>query len=283
MARAPRSVHLSPARRPRRAGQRGQTGAEFFLLGLGILAIATTMTVAVGGWAAATYDQQHSNQALAQQAAPAVTHPSVSFTDFSPVGLYEDCILGVARGLGLSWDGGALGWTSAANPRPRGSDGLNDSKVQAWRDAMSAELGAASSSTAWKACSLPQLSPTVPQSPPAAAETIVVDGQYVTDPNAEQAVGGCGSGGSITGMLVAGNGSSITLYFNGTGAAGNRLTGTLDTSSYAFDGSLTDADGTRHTLRGTFSSNAGVTRFHGVYETPVGASTCGYDFTGQKS
>jgi hypothetical protein len=272
---------VRPAR-GRRPGESGQTGAEFFLLGLGILAIATTMTVAVGGWAAATYDQQHSHDALAQ-AAPAVTHPSVSFTDFSPVGLYEDCIVRVAGGLGLTWDGGALGWTSAANPRPRGADGLDDSKVQAWRDRMSAELGAAAGSVAWKACSLPQLSPTVPQSPPP-ADTIVVDGQYTIDPNATQSVGTCGSGGGVAGMQVGGNGTRITLYFYGTGqGTGTTLTGTFDTSSYAVDGSLTESDGTRHTLRGSFSSNAGVTRFHGVYETPVDSSSCGYDFTSQKN
>ena len=269
-----RSIRVTPARRPRRVGEIGQTGVEFFWLGMAVLTIATAMTVAVGGWAAATYDQNHSHDALAQAAAP-VTHPSVSFTDFSPVGLYEDCIVGVARGLGLTWDGGGLGWTSAANPRLRGADGLDDSKVQAWRNRMSAELGAASNTPAWKQCSLQQLPPPIPQSPQP-ADTVAVDGQYTIDPSSTQAIGGCGSGTGPTSMQVSGNGAVISI-------AGKTLRGTYDASSHATDVSLTDPDGTQHTLRGSFSSNAGATRFHGNYDILHDPAGCGYDFSAVKN
>ncbi len=268
-----RSIRVISARRPRRVGEVGQGGTEFFWLGMFVLSVATAMTVAVGGWAAATYDQHHSQEALTHAAPPAP--PSVSFTDFSPVGLYEDCIIGVARGLGLTWDGGGLGWTSAANPRPRGADGLDDSKVQAWRNRMSAELGAASNTPAWKQCSLQQLPPPLPQSPEP-AETVAVDGQYTIDSSSTQAIGGCGSSNGPTSMQVSGNGTVITI-------AGKTLRGTYDASSQATDVSLTDADGTQNTLRGTFSSNAGATRFHGNYDIVHDPAGCGYDFSALKN
>jgi hypothetical protein len=257
-------------------GRRGESGQGFWewaALWALTLGTATLVTAVGAGWAAATYDQHHSNQPLS---APAqVTHPSVSFTDFSPVGLYEDCIIGVAKGLGLTWDGGALGWTSAANPRPRGADGLDDSKVQAWRNAMSGELGAASQTPAWKQCSLPQLPPPLPQSP-APAETVQVDGSYTIDPSATQAIGGCGSSTGPTSMTVSGTGTVVNI-------AGKTLRGTYDASSNALDVSATDADGSQLSVHGTFSSNAGATRFNGTYDILHDPAGCGYQFSALKS
>ena len=250
------------------------------LLGAAVLAIATSLTVLTGGYLAVTYNQHSSRGPLTQSGSgPApVTHPSVAFLDFSPVGLYEDCILGVAKGLGLTWDGGALGWTSAAVPRPTGGAGLDDAKVQAWRDRMSAELGAASQSTAWKACSLPQLSPPVTTSPPP-AEVLDINGSYTIDPNSMQAIGGCGSPGP-TSMTVSGGGTpSVTVSI-----AGKTLHGTYDASSNALDTTATDTNGTTQlSVRGSISGNAGVTRFSGEYELLDNTAGCGYQFSAQKN
>jgi hypothetical protein len=264
-----------PVRRRRRRGESGQGFWEWAALWALTLGTATVVTAVGAGWAAATYDQHHSNQPLSS-GAPPVSHPSVSFTDFSPVGLYEDCIIGVARGLGLTWDGGGLGWTSAANPRPRGADGLDDSKVQAWRNAMSAELGAASETPAWKQCSLPQLPPPLPQSP-APPKTVQVDGSYTIDPSSVQAIGGCGSSTGPTSMTVSGTGTTVNI-------AGKTLRGTYDASSNAIDVSATDTNGfSQLTLRGTFSSNAGATRFNGSYDITDNTAGCGYQFSALKS
>ncbi|HSP65603.1 MAG TPA: hypothetical protein VLO10_05365 [Candidatus Deferrimicrobium sp.] len=273
---------MTRTRHGRRRRQRGQGILEWALLGGFILFVGTTLTVAVGGWAAATYDQQHSHSPLAATSSQS-SPPSLSFVDYSPVGLHEDCLLQVAAAQGLTWDGGALGWSAASNPRPRGHDALVDQKVQDWRNGMTALLSAASSSTAWQRCSRPDQATAAPFSPPP-AETVAVDGQYTIDPSGTQAVGGCGSDGGPLAMKVSGNGTTVTIYFPGTSqAAGNTLNGTMDTSSFAVQATSTDADGTTHTLRGSFSSNAGVTRFHGTYETLNNTAGCGYEFSAQKN
>jgi hypothetical protein len=266
-----------------RLGERGQGFWEWAVLGGFILFVGTAMTVAVGGWAAATYDQQHSHNPLAVAGSSPSSPPSLSFVDFSPVGLHEECILHVAAALGLTWDGGALGWSAASNPRPRGHDALVDQKVQGWRDGMTGLLSSASNSAEWQRCSRPDPPTAEPSSPPA-AETVSVDGQYSIDPSGTQGIGGCGSDTGPLAMKVSGNGTTVTIYFPGTGqATGNTLNGTMDTSSYAVQATSADPDGTTHTLRGNFSSNAGVTRFHGTYETLVNTAGCGYEFSGQKN
>ena len=270
---------MTPPGRRGRAGERGQGFWEWFVFGSAILAVGTVMTVAVGGWAAATYDQHHSDGPLTSSST--APPPSLAFVDFSPVGLHEDCIVTVARGLGLTWDGGALGWFAASDPRPRGVDST-DQKVQQWRDRMTALVGGAASSAEWKRCSQPDLGTPAPRSPEP-ADTLVVDGNYTVDPSGVAGIGGCGSDTGPRAMTVAANGSTVTVFFQGTAQARTTLQGTVSPGSYALDASSTDADGTQHTLRGSFSSNAGVTRFNGTFDTLNGTAGCGYQFGAQKS
>ena len=262
----------------RRASERGQTGAEFALLGAAIIAIASAMTVAVGGYLAATYDQHHSSTPLSSAASPTPAPPSVVFVDYSPVGLYESCILKVAGGQGLSWDGGELGWTAAAYPRPQHSDAQYDFKVAEWRKNMTGLLASVSASAGWQACLKPELTP-----PPARTQepagAVAVDGTYTVDPASTQGIGGCGSAGPTT-LTVSSNGTVATVHF---GSAAFTIRGTLDTSSNSLQAESTDPDGTKHGLHGTFSSNAGVTRFTGTYDTIRDPSGCGYQFTAQKN
>lgn len=269
-----------PRVRRRRRSERGQGAAEFFVLGVAVVAFVAAATTVVGGYLAATYDQHHSTTPLASGSTPTPTPapPSVVFVDFSPVGLYESCIVGVAAKQGLSWDGGELGWSAASLPRPLHSDPLYDSKLADWRNKMSALLGSVSASGDWQACLKPELTP-----PPARTqeptETVSVDGTYTVDPASVQGIGGCGPDGP-TSMAVSSNGSTVTVSFR---SASSTVHGTLDTSSNSIQASSTDADGTKHDVQGTFSSNAGVTRFTGSYDVIKDPAGCGYQFTAQKN
>ena len=267
-----------PGRRGR-TGERGQGFWEWFVFGSAILAVGTVMTVAVGGWAAATYDQHHSNGPLTGSTATS-TPPSLAFVDFSPVGLHEDCILGVARGLGLTWDGGALGWFAASNPRPRGH--VTDQDVQQWRDRMTALVGGAAGSAEWKRCSQTELPPPAPRSPEP-VETVNVDGNYTIDPSSVSGIGGCGADTGPRAMTVSGGGTSVTVYFVGSATAQTTFQTTVSPPSYTVDVGTTDSGGTQHKLRGSFSSNAGATRFNGTYETLDNTAGCGYQFVALKS
>jgi hypothetical protein len=269
-----------PTRR-RRTGERGQTGFEFLMLGLGVVGIAGAMTVLVGGYLAVTYDQHHSSTPLtsSSSASPTPAPPSVVYVDHSPVGLYEGCILKVAAARGLSWDGGELGWTAAAFPRPAPSDPQYSLHLRQWRSNIDGLVSSVAASADWQACTKPELTP-----PPARTqepvETLAVDGSYVVDPNSTQGIGGCGTGGTPTSMTVSGNGTSVVIR-SGLGAV--TLTGTFDPASASIQAGKTDADGTQHSVHGSFSSNAGVTRFTGSYDTIHDPAGCGYQFTAQKS
>jgi len=265
--------------RRRRACELGQGVTEFALLGAAVVAIAATMTGLVGDYLAATYNQHHSSTPLTTPATPTPEPPSVVFVDHSPVGLYESCILKVAAAQGLSWDGGELGWTAAAYPRPQHSDPAYDFKVSDWRRKMAGLLSSVSSSADWQACLVPELTPPAARSQEP-AETVAVDGTYTVDPASTQAIGGCGSGTGPTSLTVSSNGSAATVYF---GSSGFTLHGTFDASSSSVQAESTDPDGTKHGLHGSFSSNAGVTRFTGTYDVTRDTSGCGYQFTAQKN
>ncbi|HXA27963.1 MAG TPA: hypothetical protein VN193_04370 [Candidatus Angelobacter sp.] len=255
---------------------------EFFLLGTAVVAIVAAATTLVGGYLAVTYDQHHSTTALGSTT-PTETQtpspPSVVFVDYSPVGLYESCIVGAAAKAGLSWDGGELGWTAGSLPRPLHSDPLYDVKVRDWRNKMTGLLASVSGSADWQACLKPQLTP-----PPARSqeptETVSVDGTYTVDPASRQAIGGCGSDPGPTSMTVSSNASTITVIFQTRSAT---VHGTLDTSANTVQATSTDSDGTKHDVQGSFSSNAGVTRFTGTYDVIKDPAGCGYQFTAQKN
>ena len=265
--------------RRRRRGESGQTGLEFFALGMAAVAIIAAATTMVGGYLAVTYDQKHSKDPLGASAAATATPepPSPVFVDFSPVGLAEDCILKVAAEKGLAWDGGELGWSAASNPRPPHSDPNYTANLRTWRAKMTGLLTAASGSKEWQACLKPEFTP-----PPARtqepAEVIAVDGTYSIDPSSVQAIGGCGRD-VPTSLVVSGGGTSDTVRI---GSTGYTLIGSVNKSSYSLIAALNDAKGANRTLRGNFSSNAGVTRFSGIYEILDNTAGCGFQFTAEK-
>ncbi len=268
-----------PLRRRRRAGESGQGVVEWMVVGLVGVGAAAGVLVLVGGYLAVTYDQHHSTTALNGAAAntPPPEAPSVVFVDFSPVGLNEACILKAAAAQGLTWDGGELGWSAASNPRPRTGDPDYTAKLRAWRGTMTGLLSAASSSAGWQACLKPELTPP-PQRTQEPTEALNPDGTYTIDPSGVQAIGGCGSD-IPTSMTIAGGGSSATVVI---GSSSVTLGGSFDKTSSSIQVQNGSSNGTMRTLRGSFSSNAGVTRFDGEYETTDAVAGCGYQFTAQK-
>lgn len=268
-----------PARRRGRAGESGQGFWEWMVLGLGGVGVAAGVLVLAGGYLAVTYDQHHSTTALNGSPAATATPepPSVVFVDFSPVGLNEACILKAAAAQGLTWDGGELGWSAASNPRPRTGDPDYTAKLRTWRTTMTGLLSAASSSAGWQACLKPELTPP-PQRTQEPTEALDPDGTYTIDPSGVQAIGGCGSD-VPTSMTVSGGGSSATVSLGGGSFT---LAGSFDKTSSSIQVQSGSSNGTMRSLHGSFSSNAGVTRFDGEYEVTDSTSGCGYTFTAQK-
>lgn len=270
---------MRPQRR-RRAGEWGQGFWEWAVLGGVMIAMATAATTLVGGYLAVTYDQHHSSTPLGSaEAAPTATPepPSIVYVDFSPVGLNESCILAAAAKRGLTWDGGELGWTAASNPRPPTSVSNYSGNVLAWRARMTGLLTAAAASADWQACLKPQLTPP-PERTAEPTETLTVDGSYTIDPSSVQGIGGCSSD-MPTSLTVSGGGSSATVYF---GSNGFTMQGGYDASSNSLQAQADGPNGLKRTLRGTLSSNAGVTRFSGSYDTEDQTSGCGYQFTAER-
>ena len=263
----------------RRAAESGQGIVEWAVLGGVLIAAIAASSTLVGGYLAATYDQHHSSTPLSVSSAATATPepPSVVFVDFSPVGLNEACILKAAAGSGLTWDGGELGWTAASNPRPQHSDPDYTAKLRTWRQTMTGLLTAASASPGWQACLKPELTPPAQRSQEP-VETLTVDGSYAVDPASTQAIGGCGAD-NPTSLSVSGNGTRATVFF---GSKGFPLTGTFDASSSSIQAESHDADGTNRSLHGSFSSNAGATRFTGTYDVLHDPAGCGYQFTAQR-
>jgi len=270
---------MRPVRRRRRMHEWGQGFWEWAAVGAVMIAVTSVATTLVGGYLAATYDQHHSRTPLgvASTATPTPEPPSVVFVDPSPVGLNEACILKAAALKGLTWDGGELGWSAASNPRPPTGDANYSGKLRAWRATMTGLLAAAQASADWQACTKPQLTPP-PDRTQEPTETLVVDGTYTVDPTGVQAIGGCGSD-VPTSLVVSGGGSNATVYL---GSRSYALHGTFDTSSNAIQSSATEANGPTRTLRGSFSSNAGVTRFTGNYDIEDQTAGCGYQFTAER-
>ncbi|HZS15919.1 MAG TPA: hypothetical protein VFC09_15090 [Candidatus Dormibacteraeota bacterium] len=270
---------MRPPRRRRRTGESGQGFWEWMVVGLFGVGVAGGVLVLGGGYLAVTYDQHSSRTALNATAAatPTPEPPSVVFVDFSPVGLNEACVLKAAAAKGLTWDGGELGWSSASNPRPRTSDPDYTAKLRAWRTTMTGLLSAASNSPDWQACLKPELTPP-PQRTQEPTEAINVDGTYTIDPAGVQAIGGCGSDVPSS-MTVGGGGTSATVRL---GSQSFTLGGTFDKTSNSIQVQSGSSNGTTRSLRGSFSSNAGVTRFDGEYEITDATAGCGYQFTAEK-
>jgi hypothetical protein len=265
--------------RRRRFGEWGQGFLEFVALGALLIIPAVVVLGVGGGWAAATYDQHHSSTPLTSKETATETPepPSIVFVDFSPVGLNEACILKAAANSGLTWDGGELGWSAGSNPRPQHSDPNYDAKLRSWRAKMTGLLTAAQESKDWQACLKPEFTPP-PQRTQEPAETIAVDGTYTIDPDSVQAIGGCGSDVPTT-LTVSGGGAKDTVVLGGKGID---LIGNVNTSTYSLIAANNQANGSNRTLRGSFSANAGVTRFTGIYEITDNTAGCGYNFTAEK-
>lgn len=244
-----------------RQGRAGEHGFWFFALGVEglklaalILIPATVVLVGVGGYGAAIYDQKHSTDPLSGGPPGQSSPPSLAFTDFSPVGLHEDCILKVAAENGLSWDGG-LGWTAGDPPRPRGADGLSDSKVQVWRNQMSGLLGRVS--TEWhQRCDKADLpTPTPSDTPTPQPEAPVnVSGTYAVESGS---LSDCpvveGSNPNVTTLMVARGGDTVTLTFPGSN---RKVTGPIS-SDLAFKATYLDPAGGGVDIDGRFAAGTG--------------------------
>lgn len=243
-----------------RRGRAGERGFWWFALGwegvklAGLILIpATLVLVGAGAYGAAVYDQGHSRDPLASSSGGGSSAPSLSFVDFSPVGLHEDCILKVARESGLTWDGG-LGWTAADPPRPSGTDRLSDAKVQGWRNAMSALLGRVSAE--WHdRCEKPDLEKTPEASPSHEAEApLDVNGTYNVETGS---LSDCAvveaSVANPTTLTVQRSGDTVTLSFPGSS---RRLKGDL-TSDLTFKASYADPAGGGVDIDGRFTPGTG--------------------------